>query len=143
VAEPVAICGHTHIPWQQQAGPQLALNPGAVCGPLDGEPAAQYALLHWTGDGWHVEHRALPYDLAAARDAWRESGLLEAGGGFARAILAALQTGRNVPILFFQHVTNAAAAAGYAGLDVPDAVWEQAEHSFDWDAYERPRTEST
>jgi predicted phosphodiesterase len=45
IAEPVMICGHTHEPWNRQLCGKLALNPGAVCGPLNGFVGAQYAIL--------------------------------------------------------------------------------------------------
>ena len=69
--EAVLVCGHTHCPWYIRRDGRLALNPGAVCGPLDGFRGAQYAILSWQAQGWQVEHRALGYDLAAVRRAFR------------------------------------------------------------------------
>jgi len=45
IAEQVLVCGHSHIPFSARRGSRLALNPGAVCGPLDGQTGAAYALL--------------------------------------------------------------------------------------------------
>ena len=58
--EAVLVCGHTHCPWSIRQDRQLALNPGAVCGPLNGFTGAQYAILSWQVDSWQVEQRALP-----------------------------------------------------------------------------------
>jgi len=133
IEEPVLVCGHTHIPWRQEQDGRLALNPGAVCNPLNGDTRAQYALLTWQDNRWHVEHRAVPYDLDRIRAAFRESGLLAEGGAFARACLLGIETGQNVAGHFVSHVYGLAAEAGFEDCDVvPDAVWDYAVATFDW-----------
>ncbi len=134
VPEPVLICGHTHIPWQIEQNGRLALNPGAVCGPLNGFVGAQYALLTWQGDRWQAEHRAIRYDLGRLRAALRETGLLEEGGALMRAFLLSMETGRNIGEDFVTHAYRLAARAGFEGCDVvPDAAWEQAAATLDWE----------
>jgi len=134
IEEPVLVCGHTHIPWQQEEDGRLAFNPGAVCNPLNGDTRAQYALLTWLDDSWQVEHRAVTYDLSRIRDAFRESGLLEEGGAFARACLLGIETGQNVAGHFLSHVYGLAAEAGLEDCDVvPDSIWERAVVTFDWE----------
>ncbi len=134
ITEPVLVCGHTHIPWSQQEGERLVLNPGAVCGSLHGDVRAQYALLAWQNDFWRVEHRAVAYDLAQVRAAFCESGLLAEGGAFARSILLTIETGQNVAGHFVSHTYKVAAEAGFGDCDVvPDTIWEHAVATFDWD----------
>jgi predicted phosphodiesterase len=133
VAEPVLVCGHTHIPWQQTWAGGLALNPGSAGAPLDGSPEADYALLLWSGDHWQAEPRAVAYDLGAARALFERSGFLDAGGPFARACLCNIQTGRNYLGRFVNlgermAMENGHDAQGY----LPDSIWEQAEAAFDW-----------
>lgn len=131
--EPVLVCGHTHIPWKHERDGRLALNPGAVCGSLDGDVRAQYALLTWQGDRWRAEHHAVPYDLRRIRAAFRESGLLEEGGALARAFLLSIETGQNVGLDFVSYAYELAAEAGCEHCDVvPDAAWEHAAATFDW-----------
>ena len=133
INEPVLVCGHTHIPWKQEHDSRLALNPGAVCGPLNGDVRAQYALLTWQDGHWQVEHRAVPYDLEHIRAAFRESGLLAEGGGLARAFLLSIETGQNVGGYFLSHAYGLAAEAGCGDCDiVPDVIWERAVATFDW-----------
>ena len=140
VDEPVLVCGHTHIPWEQERDGRLALNPGAVCNPLDGDTRAQYALLTWHGNRWQVEHRAVDYDLGQIRAAFRASGLLAEGGAFARACLLGIETGYNVAGHFLSHVYGLAAEAGFEDCDVvPDVTWDRAVATFDWNEYERRR----
>ena len=134
ISEPVLVCGHTHIPWKQEQNGQLALNPGSVGASIDGDVRAQYALLTWRDDRWQVEHRAIPYDLDRIRVAFRESGLLNEGGAFARACMLAIETGQNVAGRFVSYTFQLAAEAGYEDCDVvPDDVWERAVITFDWD----------
>ncbi len=80
----VVLCGHTHVPrvmqCQAKHANMLIVNPGSVglqayddLHPYphvieNGAPHARYALLEKTGQGWHVDLRAVPYDhLAQAR----------------------------------------------------------------------------
>lgn len=133
VAEPVLVCGHTHIAWTVERDGRLALNPGAVCGPLNGDVRAQYALLEWAPACWHAELRAVPYDLAGIRRAFEESGLLDEGGPLARAFLLSIETARNIGDDFLQYAFRLAAEHGHAGCEiVPDEVWERAAAEFDW-----------
>jgi putative phosphoesterase len=131
--EPVLVCGHSHIAWQWVNDGRFVLNPGSVGGPINGDPRAQYALLTWQGGRWHAEHRALEYDVGRVRTVYKDSGLLAAGGAFARAYLRGIETGRNYPGYFLHHVYGLAAEEGYVGAPVvPDDVWERAVESFDW-----------
>jgi putative phosphoesterase len=134
VREPVLVCGHTHIPWQVEQNGRLALNPGAVSGPLNGTIGAQYALLTWQGDRWQAEHRAVGYDLGRLRAAMRETGSLEEGGALMRAFLLGMETGRDFGKDFLTHAYGLAARAGFEGCDaVPDEAWERAAATFDWE----------
>lgn len=62
------------LAWRVERDGRLALVPGAVCGPLDGDARAQRALLERGEDRWHCVSRAVPYDLSVARRAFEESG---------------------------------------------------------------------
>jgi predicted phosphodiesterase len=132
--EPVLVCGHTHIPWTREKNGRLVLNPGSVGTPLNGDVRAQYALLTWREGRWWAEQRAVPYDLDRVRAGFRASGLLEAGGVFARSSLLTIETGRNVQGYLVAHIYGMAAEAGFGGrVVVPDAIWERAVDTFDWD----------
>ena len=135
IDENVLICGHTHIPWVQRRGRMLALNPGSVGLPINGDPRAQYAILTWHNDHWGTEHRALPYDIEKTRTAYQGSDLLKKGGGFARACLLNIETGQNVPGRFVEYAYQVAAQAGL-GRDttLPDTMWEYIEMTFDWES---------
>jgi predicted phosphodiesterase len=133
IGENVLVCGHTHIPWVQRHEVKLALNPGSVGLPINGDPRTQYAILTWQSDYWQTEHRAIPYDIDRTRAAFHENGLLEEGGGFARACLLNIETGQNVPGRFIEYAQQVAAQAGLEKDAVlPDALWEHIETTFDW-----------
>lgn len=133
-AEPVLVCGHTHEPWSRVLDGKLALNPGAVCGPLNGFVGAQYALLSWDGTHWAVEHRAVPYDVGRVRAAFAESGLLDEGGALARAFLRSIETGRDVALAFLSYAYDLAKAEEGADCEfVPDAAWQRAAATFAWE----------
>jgi predicted phosphodiesterase len=133
--EPVLVCGHSHIPWVQEQDARLVLNPGSVGLPINGDWRAQYALLTWDEGHWRATHRAVVYDLERLRQDYALSGLLAAGGAFARACLRCSETGHNFPGFFLSHVQALAADVGYTGaLVVPDEIWERATATFDWES---------
>jgi diadenosine tetraphosphatase ApaH/serine/threonine PP2A family protein phosphatase len=69
--EPLLVFGHTHLPFERQAGRIRLVNPGSVGMPFDGDPRAAWAILHEDG---RVEHRRVPYDHEAAAAAVRAFG---------------------------------------------------------------------
>jgi predicted phosphodiesterase len=134
VDEPVLVCGHSHIPWAQEQDGRLALNPGAVGTPANGDPRAQYALLTWQDGRWRAAHRAVAYDLRRVRAAYHESGLLAEGGDLSRASLLGIERGEAVFGRFISHVYGLAAEAGYGDCSVvPTDVWERAVATFRYD----------
>ena len=131
--EPVLICGHTHEQWKVERDGRLALNPGAICGPLSGFVGAQYALLAWAGNRWRVTFRSVPYDMQQVKTAYIKSGLLEGGGALARAVLRSIETGDNVAMDFVDYAYHLAAEARYENCEVvPDEIWDRADATFDW-----------
>jgi predicted phosphodiesterase len=87
VAQPVVLCGHSHVPrtvWLPEG--RLVVNPGSVGIPAydedlpyphvmeAGSPHARYAILTRQSAGWAVEHVALPYDWSAAAAVARRNG---------------------------------------------------------------------
>ena len=133
IVEPVILFGHTHQPWQVQTDGRLALNPGAVCSPLNGQVGAQYALLDWDGERWQAHLRCVPYDLDLIRRDFIESGLMDSTI-LARGYLGGILTGRDATSAFITYAKNLARAAGFGDLPyIPNEVWDQAGATFAWE----------
>jgi hypothetical protein len=140
VTEALFICGHTHIGWAQHKDGRLALNPGSLGAPINGDRRGQYALLNWNGQCWQVELRAFEYDLGLVRRAYQRTGFLEVGGAFSRACLLNTETGLNVAWFFVCHVLDTMRQMGLGdGEGFPDEAWFEAERTFDWNHYESQR----
>lgn len=82
----VLFFGHTHLPYQKQVGRTLFVNAGSAGKPKDGDPRVGYVLASF-GPDLDIQFRRVEYDVAAAAQAVRESGLpthfadiLETGG---------------------------------------------------------------
>ncbi len=132
VDEPVVVFAHTHLPWQVRVDGRLALNPGAVCGPLNGQVGAQYAILEWDGTDWQATLHCASYDLDTITRAFIDSGLL-ATGPIARAFLASIRTGRNIGLDFLNYAFALSAQFGYAHLPyLPDEIYDRAGEIFPW-----------
>jgi putative phosphoesterase len=66
--------GHTHLPYSRQVAKTLFINTGSVGKPKDGDPRAGYVLLELRR-GPRPEFRRVAYDVQAAAEAVRQSGL--------------------------------------------------------------------
>ncbi len=133
INEPVLVCGHSHIPWQEMRDGCLVFNPGAVSGPLNGYKGTQYAILDWKGDGWDLEFRQLEYDFSLIRKEFTDTGFLQEGGAFARAYLQDVTSGTNYTSKFITYAYQQAAQAGYSGCEyVPNEIWDRVVETFDW-----------
>ncbi len=132
IDEPVVIFGHTHQPWQQPIDGRLALNPGAVTGPLNNQVGAQYAILEWQGGAWQARLRCIAYDLQATAQIFKDSGLLDTGH-LARCFLASIFSGYDVARKFLTYAFTLARHMGYRHLPyIPDEVWDHAGKTFPW-----------
>jgi predicted phosphodiesterase len=133
IAEPVLVCGHTHIAWEYRNDGRLAFNPGSVGAPIDGVVGAEYALLTWDGGRWTAELRVVDYDVDALLAAYRDRGMLAKGGAMVRALMRGAETGQNYPWFLVLHAFDLAAQAGieHEGA-VPDDIWERAAATVEW-----------
>lgn len=69
--QPVIVGAHTHVLLDRQVGGYHVLNSGSVGAPFNGDPRAQYLLLHWNGAAWQAEFRRVPYDHEAVLSVWQ------------------------------------------------------------------------
>jgi len=69
------ILGHTHIPHIVYRPEGVVLNPGSVGQPRDGDPRASFAIVNLPE--LKVEIRRIEYDIDAAAEAIRDSGIPE------------------------------------------------------------------
>ena len=85
----VLIGSHTHAPMERRWGKHRVLNTGAVGTPFNRDTRAQYlrltltdradTLTH-TARSWQVDFCAVPYDHAAAIQAYEDTGYMPKGG---------------------------------------------------------------
>jgi predicted phosphodiesterase len=83
VAEPVVVCGHTHVQFDRPAAGKRLVNAGSVGMPYEARPGAYWALL-----SPDVELRRTDYDLEAAAEAIRATGFPAAAELAADNVLA-------------------------------------------------------
>jgi diadenosine tetraphosphatase ApaH/serine/threonine PP2A family protein phosphatase len=87
IAQPLILCGHSHIARAARlAGGRLIVNPGSVGSPgyrdvhpfphvvEAGTPDARYAILEFDTGSWHVTFRHVPYDHDAMAALARRNG---------------------------------------------------------------------
>lgn len=133
IDEPVLVCGHTHKAWVVHKNGKIALNPGSIGIPLDGDPRARYALLAWQEGLWQPILHNVNYNLDAIEIAFHQSGLLEEGGVLAQGFLHSVRTGSSTLRQFLAHAYHLAETAGYRNCKyVPDEIWDRAAETFSW-----------
>lgn len=91
---------------QVQARQWHLINPGSAGLPLNGDVRAQFAIIDDVAPqaihgGWRVHHYREPYDRRPALEAYRTSGMLEAGGVISQLFYWELVTARpEIPYFF-------------------------------------------
>lgn len=118
VAQRWVVTAHTHNPFVRQWEHLTLINPGAVGMPLDGNPAASYAILDVRDDTILIEHRRVDYDTNPLEKAAHQRGFLEVGGGLAHLFLQEMLTGRPHVVPYLHRV--------YAFIDQHDVSEEVA-----------------
>jgi predicted phosphodiesterase len=96
--------GDQHRDWSRH---WHLMNPGSIGLPLNGDTAAQFALMESVPDsqqpgGWKVLHKRAPYDRGPVLEAFSTEGLLEAGGVIARLFYWELVTAEPEIIHYFR-----------------------------------------
>jgi len=134
IDETVMICAHSHEKWTYRTESKLAVNPGSVGVPFNSKRRAEYVLLHWNGETWEAEHRYVSYDLAELCRVYHASGFLDAGGAWARSVLASIKAGRNISMEFMDYVLRKVRESGMGEPEViPNKIWEEADRNWDWE----------
>lgn len=93
------ICGHTHLPMDQQSGKWRVFNPGSVGVPLDGLFSASYMILEGNEQGWTPTFRRIPFDYEAIFEEFERSGYNNDSGPMGRLVVEVYKTAR--PLLGF------------------------------------------
>jgi len=132
ISESIAVFGHSHEAWQTLRNGKLAVNPGSLSMAFHGNQCGSYAVLQWESDHWTAEIRDLFYSGETVRKAYKETGLLEEGGAYARCCLVSIETGINHLSPMLEFAFQKAEEAGYADFPfVPDDIWEEATKLFE------------
>lgn len=82
----ILVCAHTHRQMHRILTSGHVVNTGSVGLPFNGDPRAQYAVLEHSGGEWHVDLRAVDYDIEEILDIYETSGFAAAGGVTARLL---------------------------------------------------------
>lgn len=89
------LCAHTHQTFVYERDGKSIVNGGAVGFPEKGDTRAGYVLLESMNGRWRVRNRRVQYDVEAELREFDESGFVDWGNVWARAVAACLRTGRD------------------------------------------------
>jgi len=107
-AETMIVRGHDHWCQLRLWQNRTIVTAGSIGMTLDEHPTAQYALLERNGQGWHVQHHAVPYAVERTVARFSDTGYLRTAGPMARLILREIATASPhiVPFLrLYEHWT--------------------------------------
>ncbi len=117
------LCGHSHIPFIFRRADRLLVNPGALGMPVNGQTAAQYAVIDYDGE-FHPEIISVEYDIERTAAEFVQSGLLEKSAVWGRGLVATIRTGVNYTVHAMRLVER---LSDQTGLPVTDeTLWNMA-----------------
>lgn len=111
-------CGHTHRPLYRRWANSWIVNVGSVGMPLDGTPAAKYVIATQQQHQWHVEFRAVEYNIDQVLAEFDRVGLQAAGGVITAVFRYQILTGTD---LAYQYIGGLRQRAQRLGLTVGEA----------------------
>lgn len=117
------VCGHCHLARSVCRLDRRAHLIGSVGLPEGFPGCAQFAYLTWEDGFWIARNQVVPYDMEAALQEFRTSGLLEAGWLWSVAVMQMARTGINLCTAL---ISRAAELARGQGVPMQRAHWEQA-----------------
>lgn len=68
----LVLVGHTHVPFDHEAGGVRVINPGSISNPFPPDLRAAYAILEADRKGYQVHYRRVEYDRDAVIEAVRQ-----------------------------------------------------------------------
>jgi predicted phosphodiesterase len=118
VRRPYVLTAHTHVPFIRRWNHLTLINPGSVGMPLDGNPAAGYAILTRDNGRFAVEQRRIPYDTRLVEQAAQARGYVEASGAVGYLMLQETLTGQPLVAQYVKRLKQAISE----GLSEEEAV---------------------
>lgn len=89
------LAAHTHAAFVLERGEKTIVNGGALGLPTQGRMGASFSMIEYENGRWTPRLMNVKYDVEAVVREFRESGFMERGHVWARAIAALLRTGRD------------------------------------------------
>lgn len=126
------ISGHTHIQESRMYGNKKLIHPGAVGIAWYHEGKAQYMIFHGNPQGWEEELFQLEFDVDKVAEEFKESGLFQKAGYWAKLSLHTLYTGEDNAVGCMKLAEKLCREAGETAVwpDIPEKYWEQAAKQF-------------
>jgi predicted phosphodiesterase len=122
----IYIFGHTHVQWHAKFQNKLFINPGSCGLPLDGVPAAAYAILTETSGDWQVTERRVPYDVEAFLNDLKNSSLYSEAQVWCDVLAGESRTGFEHVIPFLHFTESYAKAIGDPVRPYSQETWSKA-----------------
>ena len=90
----LVLCAHTHEAFIVERDGKIIVNGGTLGLPTNGDSAAAFAMIEYAYGRWQPTLMRVEYDVEAVVREFRESGFMERGHVWARAMAKTLLTGR-------------------------------------------------
>jgi len=119
----IFVGSHTHSPLDRQVANYRLFNTGAIGSPFNGDPRAQYLMLHLENGIWQPEFRQVSYDLSKAIQAYSDTGMLEEGGLSAFIFKEEVRHARSLFTPFFMWAEK-------EGIETSWETWERFKEAF-------------
>ncbi len=123
----VLLCGHTHRQGVVECGRKRVIFCPSLGLPQDKRPGSKFLLLEPHRGVWRYRTMIVDYDKQAMINEFRQSGLLDKAGVWARCIIRSMLEERDLAARCVALAWRHAAADNYTGNSVlPEHYWEAA-----------------
>lgn len=126
----VIVYGHDHLQYYGHCGDTLIVNPGSCGSPLDFNTAAPYTILEETENGFTVEERRVPYDVAGMIQKAKLTDISASGEIWSELCFLALTTGRDYYGFFWKIAHEIRDAKGETGYPYSNETWRESYRRF-------------
>ncbi len=116
------LCAHSHQSFIHEVHGKWIVNGGSVGVNVQNRTDADFAVIEYSENRWIPQLIRVPYDMDSAIKEFYESGLIEKGNVWARAVMGIMKTGRHYAMECLQTVNRMKSEM----YDIQDeeALWE-------------------
>ncbi|MDO5718427.1 MAG: metallophosphoesterase family protein [Tissierellia bacterium] len=124
------ICGHTHVKADYKIYGKRMINPGSVGISFDNAKKGSFGIIKIRDDYFEFEFIEYDYDYLKLYAEFKNSGLFDISGYWAKAVYENIMTGKPMTSYMLKDAFSQARQAGIEGDIIPEFFWGKAAEKY-------------